>query len=328
MTRIPYAGIATLLAGLLAAVLGTFSPGAAAQDKYPSRPITFIIPWPAGGTADGSMRALGESMSRVLGVPVVMENRAGASGMLGVTQMLAAKPDGYTIGQIPLSVTRFTHIGTISFDPLTDITYLGRTAGLTFGLAVNASSPIRSFAEYVARAKAAPGTLSYGSTGTGSTTHVYMEDIAEQVGIKLNHVPFKGGADNLNAILGGHTDSIVDSSAWAPHVLAGKLRLLAVFTEKRLERFPDVPTIGELGVKISATSPNGVGAPKGLDPRIAKILEDAVEKAAKDKPHLDALKRFDMDMMWMNRADYERYVRQIWDKEKVLVERLGLKGQR
>ena len=304
-------------------LLGTI---ATAQEKYPSRPITFIIPWPAGGTADASMRAIGESLSKNLGVPVIVENRSGASGMLGVSQLVASKPDGYTIGQIPLSITRQHHMGTISFNPLTDITYLGRTAGLTFGLAVNSDSPIKTFSDYVRYAKLNPGKLNYGSTGIGTNTHVYMEEIAEQVGIQLNHIPFKGGTDNLNALLGGHTDSMMDSSVWAPYVQSGKLRLLAVFTDQRLADFPNVPTVGELGIKISGTAPNGIGAPKGLDPNIAKILENAIEKAAKDTPHIDALKKYGMNLMWQSRKDYEQYIKEIHNKERMLVERLKLKG--
>jgi tripartite-type tricarboxylate transporter receptor subunit TctC len=298
-----------------------------AEGKFPSKPITFIVPWPAGGTADGSMRAIGESMSKTLNVPVVIENKPGASGILGVSQLISAKPDGYTIGQIPLAITRFAHMGTINFDPLTDITYLGRTAGLTFGLVVNSSSPIKTFEDYVKYAKANPGKLSYGSTGIGTSTHVYMEDLAYQMGIKLNHIPFKGGSDNLNAILGNHTDSMMDSSVWMPHVLSGKLRLLAVFTEKRIDRFPNVPTISELGVNISGTAPNGIGAPKGIDPKIAKILEAAIEKAAKDTPHLDALSKYDMPMMWLNSKDYTSYIKEIYDKERNMVNRLNLKGK-
>jgi|LauGreDrversion4_2_1035121.scaffolds.fasta_scaffold532927_2 tripartite-type tricarboxylate transporter receptor subunit TctC len=304
-------------------LLGTL---AIAEEKYPSRPITFIIPWPAGGTADASMRAIGESLSKNLGVPVIVENRSGASGMLGVSQLVASKPDGYTIGQIPLSITRQHHMGTISFNPLTDITYLGRTAGLTFGLAVNSDSPIKTFSDYVRYAKLNPGKLNYGSTGIGTNTHVYMEEIAEQVGIQLNHIPFKGGTDNLNALLGGHTDSMMDSSVWAPHVQSGKLRLLAVFTDQRLEDFPNVPTVKELGIKISGTAPNGIGAPKGIDPSIAKILENAIEKAAKDTPHVDALKKYGMNLMWQSRKDYEQYIKEIHNKERMLVERLKLKG--
>ena len=304
-------------------LLGTI---ATAQEKYPSKPIIFIIPWPAGGTADASMRAIGESLSKSLGVPVIVENRPGASGMLGVSQLVASKPDGYTIGQIPLSITRQHHMGTISFNPLTDITYLGRTAGLTFGLAVNSDSPIKTFSDYVRYAKLNPGKLNYGSTGIGTNTHVYMEEIAEQVGIQLNHIPFKGGTDNLNALLGGHTDSMMDSSVWAPYVQSGKLRLLAVFTDQRLADFPNVPTVGELGIRISGTAPNGIGAPKGLDPSIAKILENAIEKAAKDAPHIDALKKYGMNLMWQSRKDYEQYIKEIHNKERMLVERLKLKG--
>jgi tripartite-type tricarboxylate transporter receptor subunit TctC len=297
-----------------------------AEEKFPNKPITFIVPWPAGGTADGSMRALGLSLSKNLGVPVIVENKSGASGILGVNQLLSSKPDGYTIGQIPLAVTRYAHMGTINFNPLTDITYLGRTAGLTFGLVVNASSPIKTFEEYVSYARLNPEKLTYGSTGIGTSTHVYMEDMSDQLGIKLNHVPFKGGSDNLNAILGNHIDSMMDSSVWLPHVLSGKLRLLAVFTEKRIDKFPNVPTVSELGVKISGTAPNGIGGPKGMDPKIVKILESAIEKAAKDTPHIDALNKYDMPLMWLNSNDYTLYVKEIYNKEKKLIDKLNLKS--
>jgi tripartite-type tricarboxylate transporter receptor subunit TctC len=297
-----------------------------ASPTYPTQPITFIVPWPAGGTADGSMRALSKSLSKELNVTVIVENRPGASGILGVNQLISAKPDGYTIGQIPLAITRYSHMGTINFNPLTDVTYLGRTAGLTFGLVVNSSSPIKTFNEYVAYARANPGKLSYGSTGVGTSTHVYMEDMADQLGITLNHVPFKGGSDNLNAILGNHIDSMMDSSVWSAHVKSGKLRLLAVFTDKRVESFPNVPTMTELGVKISGSAPNGVGAPKGLDPEIARILEKAIEKAAKDAPHLESLQKYDMPLMWLNSNDYTNYVKTVYDRERKLVDKLNLKA--
>jgi tripartite-type tricarboxylate transporter receptor subunit TctC len=299
-----------------------------AEEKFPNKPIMFIVPWPTGGTADGSMRALASSLSKQLNVPVVVENRPGAGGILGVNQLLSSKADGYTIGQIPLAVTRYAHMGTVNFNPLTDITYLGRTAGLTFGLVVNSSSPIKTFSDYVAYAKASPGKLSYGSTGIGTSTHVYMEDMADQLGITLNHVPFKGGTDNLNAILGNHVDSMMDSSVWSAHVKSGKLRLLAVFTDKRVESFPNVPTMSELGVKISGAAPNGIGAPKGIDPKIARILENAIEISAKDKPHVEALQKYDMPLMWLNSNDYTAYVQTVYERERKLVEKLNLKANK
>lgn len=316
----------TVLKFLISAMLYNMVGVVQASPIYPTRPITFIVPWPAGGTADGSMRALSNSLSKELNVPVIVENKPGASGILGVNQLISAKPDGYTIGQIPLAITRYAHMGTINFNPLTDITYLGRTAGLTFGLVVNSSSPIKTFNEYVAYARANPGKLSYGSTGVGTSTHVYMEDMADQLGITLNHVPFKGGSDNLNAVLGNHIDSIMDSSVWAAHVKSGKLRLLAVFTDKRVESFPNVPTMTELGVKISGSAPNGVGAPKGLDPEVARILERAIEKAAKDAPHLEALQKYDMPLMWLNSNDYSNYIQTVYDRERKLVDKLNLKA--
>lgn len=314
---------------LLLCLLCCIAPGIASADAtYPNKPITFIVPWPTGGTADGSMRALASSLSKQLNVSVVVENRPGASGILGMNQLLSSKPDGYTIGQIPLAITRYAHMGTINFNPLSDVTYLGRTAGLTFGLVVNSSSPIKTFSDYVVYAKANPGKLSYGSTGIGTSTHVYMEDMADQLGITLNHVPFKGGTDNLNAILGNHVDSMMDSSVWSAHVKSGKLRLLAVFTDKRVEGFPNVPTMSELGVKISGAAPNGIGAPKGVDPKIARILENAIEISAKDKPHVEALQKYDMPLMWLNSNDYTAYVQTVYERERKLVEKLNLKANK
>lgn len=298
---------------------------AMAQDRYPSKFITFIIPWPAGGTADGTMRAIAESMSKDLGVPFVVENKPGASGTLGVTLLAQSKPDGYTIGQIPSSVTRFVHMNRLSFNPMTDLTFLGRTAGLTFGIVVPDSSPFKTLPEYVEFAKKNPGKLTYGSSGAGTNTNIYMEQMAEQFNIKLNHIPFKGGTENMNALLGSHIDSSMDSSVWAPLVLSGKLRLLAVFTDNRLEKFPNVPTLSEYGIKLDGSSPNGIAGPKGLDPKIIAILEKSLEKASKDKLHVEALKKFDMQLMWLGKNDYETYLKDLYQQEEKIVKRFNLK---
>src|SRR5574341_1181076 len=145
-------------AALLAATPRAFAAG------YPERPITFICPWPAGGTADQTMRAMCTAAAKVLGQALVVENKAGASGMLGLKAMLAAKPDGYTIGQVPISVTRFSQLGTVQIDPLKDITYIARTSGQTFGVAVRADSPYKTLKDFVAAAKASPGKLDRKST--------------------------------------------------------------------------------------------------------------------------------------------------------------------
>lgn len=187
--------LATLGASALAATGPLFA------QNWPERPITFICPWPAGGTADQSMRALCTVAGKLLGQPIAVENRAGASGMIGAKALASARADGYTIGQIPISVTRFSQLGSLQADPRKDYTYIARTSGQTFGIAVPANSPFRTLKDFVAAAKARPGQVTYAHAGVGGATHVGMEEFAGVAGIQLNHVPYKGGAEALQGVL-------------------------------------------------------------------------------------------------------------------------------
>ncbi len=306
-------------ASALAAAPRVFAAG------YPERPITFICPWPAGGTADMTMRALCAAAAKPLGQTLVVENKAGGSGMLGLKAMASAKPDGYTIGQIPISVTRFSQLGTVKLDPLQDLTYLARVSGQTFGIAVQSSSPWKTLKDFVAEAKAKPGKLTYGSAGIGGATHVGMEEFLHAAGAQMNHIPYKGGSDALQALLGGHIDALADSSSWAPHVQSGKLRLLATWGEKRTTDFKDVPTLKEAGFDVVVDAPNGIGAPKGLEPAVEKRLREAFKVAAASPEFAAACDKIDAPLMYLDGPDYEKYVVQTMQKEKLLIERLKLK---
>ena len=324
-SRIAYTGRRLiLLAGAGASILAA-APLRAMASGYPERPITFICPWPVGGTADQTMRALCVAAARSLGQSVVVENRAGAAGMLGLKALASAKPDGYTVGQIPISVTRFSQLGSVAIDPLKDLTYLARTSGQTFGIAVPAGAPWKSLADLVAAAKASPGKLTYASSGVGGATHVGMEEFALAAGIQLNHIPFKGGAEALQAVLGGHVEVLVDSSSWAPHVQAGKLRLLATWGDKRTTAFKDVPTLRDAGYNVVVDAPNGVGAPRGLDPAVATRLREAFRAATASPEFSAACERIDAPVMYLDGPEYQKYVAGVVDKERVLIERLKLK---
>ena len=292
---------------------------------YPERPVTFICPWPAGGTADVTMRAQCNAASKELGQPIVVDNKPGVSGMLGLQQRARAKPDGYTIGQIPISVTRFSQVGTVKLDPLKELTYLARTSGQTFGIAVRAESPYKTLKDLVAAAKASPGKINYGSAGVGGATHVGMEEFALAAGAQFNHIPYKGGAPALNDLLGGQLDALADSSSWAPHVVAGKLRLLATWGEKRTKDFPNVPTLREQGYDVVVDAPNGVGAPKGLEPAVEKRLRDAFKVAAASKEFLDACDKIDAPPLYLVGPEYLKFVEATYKKETVLIDRLKLK---
>jgi len=310
--------------GAAAASLSTLPRGALAAG-YPERPITFICPWPAGGTGDMTMRALCTAAARELGQTLVVENRTGASGMLGLKAMASAKADGYTIGQIPISVARFSQLGSVQIDPLKDLTFIARTSGQTFGIAVRADATWKTLKEFVAAAKAAPGKLTYGSAGIGGATHVGMEEFALAAGVQFNHIPYKGGAPALQDVLGGQIDALADSSSWAPHVKAGKLRLLATWGEKRTRDFPDVPTLKDEGFDVVVDAPNGIGAPKGLDPAIEQRLREAFKAAATSPEFTAACNKIDAPLMYLDGPDYEKYVAAMVRKETQLIERLKLK---
>ena len=313
-----------LMLGTVGAALSGATPLLRAAG-YPERPITFICPWPAGGTGDMTMRALCVAAASALGQPVVVENRAGASGMLGLKALAMARPDGYTVGQIPISVTRFSQLGSVQVDPMKDLTYLARTSGQTFGIAVRADSPHKTLRDFVAAAKAAPGKLTYGSAGVGGATHVGMEEFAMAAGIELNHVPYKGGAPALQDLLGGQIDALADSSSWAPHVKSGKLRLLATWGEQRTREFADVPTLKDSGYDVVVDAPNGVGAPKGLDAAIEMRLREAFKAAAASPEFAAACSKIDAPLMYLDGPDYASYVASIYRKETQLIERLKLR---
>ncbi len=313
-----------LILATLGAAAATVAPRLQAAG-FPERPITFICPWPAGGTADMTMRALCTAASKVLGQTIVVENKAGASGMLGLRALASARPDGYTIGQIPISVARFSQLGSVPVDPLKDLTYLARTSGQTFGIAVRADSPYQTLKDFVAAAKAAPGKVTYGSAGIGGATHVGMEEFALVAGIQLNHIPYKGGAPALQDLLAGQIEALADSSSWAPHVKAGKLRLLATWGEKRTQDFPDVPTLKDVGYDLVVDAPNGVGAPKGLDAAIEKRLREAFKVAAASAEFTAACDKIDAPLMYLDGPDYEKYVAATYRRETQLIERLKLR---
>lgn len=292
---------------------------------YPEKPITFICPWPAGGTADQTMRALCVAASRELGQPIAVENKVGASGMIGLKAMVSAKPDGYTIGQIPISVTRFSQLGSVSIDPMKDLSYLARTSGQTFGIASLTGSRYKNLQELVAEARVNPGKITYAHSGVGGATHVGMEEFAMAAGIKFNHIPFKGGADALQAVLGGHVDVLADSSSWAPHVEAGKMNLLATWGEQRVGRFKDAPTLKDAGFNVVVDAPNGIGAPKGLDPAVANRLRQAFRSATLSSEFKQACDKIDAPVLYLDGPDYESYVAQIYKKETQLIDKLKLK---
>ena len=296
----------------------------ASAQAFPNKPIKLVIAFPAGGPTDITMRALAEGASKVLGQPVIVDNKPGAGGSLPAQALQSAPADGYTLAQIPQSIFRLPYTTKMTWDPVKDISYVINVTGYAFGVVVPTASPLKSWGDFVAYAKANPGKLSYGSTGNLTSPHLTMEHVAQKADIKLLHVPYKGSADLMQALLGGHLMAASDSTGFAPQVEAGKLRVLNTWGDKRLAKFPDAPTLKELGYDIVQNSPFGIGAPKNTPEAVVKRLHDAFKTAMEQPAYVDALQRYDMVPIYMSSAQYRQFAQDTFAREKTLIEQLGL----
>ncbi|MDB5771682.1 MAG: hypothetical protein JWM42_2056, partial [Burkholderia sp.] len=277
-------------------------PSIVSAQSYPSRPIKLICPWPAGGSTDIVVRAFAESAGKALGGQMIVENKPGAGGTMGAIELANAKPDGYTLSQLPLGIFRIPHMQKVQFDPLKDLTYVACLTGYTFGMAVRADSPIKTIKDLVEFAKANPEKFTYGSTGTGTTPHLVVEQFAKRAGIKLLHVPFKGSADGMQAVLGGHVMAHSDATGWGPFVDAGRAHLLATYGSKRTKRWSHVPTLQELGYQTVSDSPFGIGGPKGMEPAVVLRIQEAFHQALSDPAVIALLDRNDMPVIYQDSA--------------------------
>lgn len=318
-----------LQAGAATGAALALPPLARAQTSptWPQQPIRLVIAFPAGGPTDITMRVLAENVSRLVNQPVIVENRPGAGGTLPAQTLLTAQADGHTLAQVPLGVFRLPFTTRITWDPLTDLSYIVGITGYAFGVVVPADSPFKTWGDLVTWARANPGKLDYGSTGVLTSPHLTMEDIAQRLGLQFNHVPYKGSADLMAAILGGQLMAAADSTGFMPHVQAGRLRVLNTWGAQRLAKLPDVPTLQEVGVPIVQASPYGLAGPKGMNPALAQRIHDVFKQAMEQANHVEVLARFDQTLMHMNPAQYAAFARETMTRERALVEKLGLLRQ-
>jgi tripartite-type tricarboxylate transporter receptor subunit TctC len=314
--------------GLIAAAVFAALAGSAHAQQFPNRPVTLVVPWPAGGSTDIGMRALASATEKHLGQPIVIENKPGAGGTIGPANMAAnARPDGYTVAQLPITVFRMPFIQKTSFDPTKDFTYIIHITGYTFGVVVKADAPWKTFQELIDYARANPGKINYGTPGAGTSLHITMEQIAKQQGVKWTQVPFKGAAESMNALLGGHIDVVSDSTGWAGSVNSGAARLLVTWGSERTKNWPTVPTLKETGINMVSNSPFGIGGPKGMDPAVVKALHDAFRKGMEEQSYKDTMVKLDQEAFYLGTAEYHAYAMQQVNEQKQLVEELGLRQQ-
>jgi tripartite-type tricarboxylate transporter receptor subunit TctC len=289
---------------------------------FPAKPVTLVCPWPPGGSTDTHLRQFAQIAAKHLGQNVVIENKPGASGMLGPVAVSRMAPDGYNLSQLPVSAFRVPHIQKVDWDPLKDFTYIIGITGYTFGVVVKSDSPFKSFRDLIEYARANPGKMSFGSTGTGTSPHLLMEEVGMKTGVQFLHVPFKGNADSTQALMGGHVMAQSDATGWGRHVDAGAFRLLVTFGEKRTKW--NAPTAKELGIDIVSYSPYGIVGPKGMDPKVVKILHDAFKKTLDDPEHLKVLAQLDQVYWYKSSAEYAQWAADTLKAERATIERVGL----
>lgn len=316
-----------LLQGTLAGAAAFTAPSFVSAQAFPSRTIKLIYPWTAGSGGDVIIRAMAATAAKTLGTSIIVENKPGAGGMLGPNELLKAAPDGYTLSQLSVAIFRQPHMQKTAFDPLQDFSYVIGLAGFVFGLVVPADSPIKSVTDLVAFAKANPGKFSYATSGIGISGHLAMEEFASRAGIELLHVPFKGDTEGLQAMLGHQVMGHSSASTWAPHVDAGKARLIMTYGSKRTTRWPTVPTVREAGYDFFTDSPWGIGGPKGMDPAVVKQLHDAFNLSLKDPQVQTLLDKYDQPQIHMDPEQYTRFARGAFLQEKATITRLGLNAK-
>lgn len=299
--------------------------GSAKAEKYPTRPIVFVVPYAVGGTVDVQLRALAAATERHLGQTFVVENRPSATGTLGPAQVAASPPDGYTITQIHTGVLRLPFMTKTTYDPATDFTYIIGISGLTAGLVVRADAPWSNFEAFLDDAKTHPGKITFGSPGGGSTPFILMQQIAKRKGIDWTGVPFKSTAESSNALLGGHIQALSDAAGWAPLVNSGQLRLLVTYGSNRTRNWPDVPVLGEAGIDIVSIASYGIAGPRGMDEETVKILHDAFKKGMEEPSFLRLLKQLEQEPIYQSTADYRAYITRELVVQKKIVDELGLK---
>ena len=285
---------------------------ALAQEKFPDRPITIVAPFPPGGVADLTARPVASAMEKILKNPVVVVNKTGAAGAVGMSFVANSRPDGYTllmalssISIIPEADKLFDRKPAYTIDQLVPLALFSADPTI---LVVGADHPWKSVKDLVADAKKRPGEISYSSSGIYGTLHMAMEMFAHAAGIKLKHVPYGGAGPALTAVLGGHQDMFASGPAVViPHVKAGKLRALAGWGAKRVAAMPDVPTFKELGYDIEFYIWAGMFAPRGTTEPIMKKLRETMKQVVQEPEFKDAMTKLETPIAYMDAPEFQKF---------------------
>jgi tripartite-type tricarboxylate transporter receptor subunit TctC len=314
-----------LIPGIL---LLLFVAGAAAQDAYPSRPVTMIVPFPPGGVADIVGRPLAATMEKTLRQPVVVVNRPGAGGAVGMGTAAKSAPDGYTVLMGLSSISIFPVSDRINGKtPAYELKEFAPIALITADptvLVVRTDSPYRTLKDFVDAAKAKPGKINYSSSGVYGTLHVAMEIFANAAGLQLFHIPYQGGGPAVTALLGGQVEASAQGPAAAiGQIKGGKMRALASWSTERLALLPEVPTLKELGYDAEFYIWSGVFVPAATPAPVVSRIREAVREAANSADFRSAMEKVSTPVSYLDAPEFQKY----WDRDaarlKVALEKIG-----
>jgi tripartite-type tricarboxylate transporter receptor subunit TctC len=281
---------------LAAAAVVLSALAAAPAGAFPERAITMIVPWAPGGSTDQTSRVLARAAEKHLGQPIVILNKPGASTIIGMRELAQARPDGYTIGTLSSSSYLTPLTGqAASFDILKDFTFISYYGDNLIGIAVLKDKPWRSLQDLIEEGRRNPEKINYGTGGVSTTQHLMIEALSRKTGARFNHVPQRGSAGSIPALLGNHVDFISEVSVWAPHVETGQVRLLVLNTPRRAAAYPDVPTYAELGFEY-LRSVQAIIAPAGIPEDIRQRLERAFRKALEDQGFRETMAKLQMEI--------------------------------
>ena len=289
--------------------------GQATAAAYPDRPVTLLVGFAPGGSMDLSARALARSAEKILGQPVVIENKTGGTGTVALAAMLSQNQDGYTLCATPSSVLiRVSQMQKVPFQAFKSFKLIIGFSTPLLGIVVKNDSPYKTLKDLTDAARKNTGKLKYATTGVGSTTHAAVDEIAAAEKVQMIHVPYKGSIEALTALLGGHVDFASLTSEFVPSVRAGQTRVLATMAEKKYPKFPDTPTLKEAGYDFVNDAVFSIIGPSNLPASVLKKLEDAFTEATKNIEYLNALDKIDMMPVNYSGKELDEFLRIHWKK--------------
>lgn len=314
-----------LSAPLAAAATTLFGAGAARAADYPARSIEIVVPFGAGGGTDALARAFADVARKHLAQPFVINNKPGASGVIGWSDVVNAKPDGYKLALMTVELTILPHLGLSKFG-VEEFAPIARMNADPAAITVKGDAPWNTIEEFVAAAKKGNGAMKVGNSGNGSIWHLAAASVEDKTGAKFSHIPYQGAAPAVLSLLGGHIDAVAVSPAEvAPHLASGRLKMLAIMADQRLKAFEKVPTLKQRGIDVSLGAWRGLGAPKGTPREVIDVLKDVAQKTMSEPAMREAMDKLALGYAYGDEAAFRATMARDNENFKALIPKLNLK---